>query len=185
MAETIDVEKLNELYNAYLEEHLLPVLQEGILQSCAVGGDLWKYISDLVVAGVDRYVYRVYKPKMYQRRSRYGGLGDPRNVQIEVGDISLNGFDIEFHNIAGPGPTNYGGGGDGMIEDDVLYGTNYKFANRDTHKQFSVPRNFYAVYEEEYSPDEAGEILISKISEQAKRIMYTAALKALQTIIEE
>jgi len=189
MAKDIDVGVLNELYNQYLQEHLLPLLQRTINKSCEVGGTLWEYLSGLVVAGVDAYVYGVYKPKLYHRRSRRGGLGDPKNVRITPGELLMDGnkchFEFEFHDIAGPGPIDHGSGGTGMIEEDVLGGTNYRYAHKDIHKQFSIPRNFYAIYEENYSPDIAGEKIASGIIDQVTQIMYDAATYAIQTATKE
>lgn len=184
MADGIDFNELNRLYFEYLKENLYPVLKNAVDRACATGGALWNYISQLVVAGVDTYVYGVYTPKLYRRRSRNGGLGDPNNVVIESSDLTFNGsgfeVDFSFHDIAGPGLPGTGGG---SIEEDVLGGTNYKFANRDIHGQFSRPRNFYRVYERRYSETVAGDKIASGIREEVMQIMHDAMVYALKTVL--
>lgn len=184
MADGIDYNELNRLYFEYLKENLTPVLQSAIDSTCANGGALWDYISQLVVAGVDAYVYGVYVPKMYRRRSRNGGLGDPNNVVIETTNLVLDEsgceVDFSFRNIAGPGLRGTGGG---SIEKDVLGGTNYKFANRDIYGQFSKPRNFYRVYEHKYSETVAGDKIVSGIREKVMQIMHNAMVYALKTVL--
>lgn len=185
MANGIDYNELTRLYLEYLERELLPVLQAALKKACSLDGSIWNYISQLVVAGVDAYVYGVYTPKLYKRRSRNGGLGDPRNVVVEVGDLIFDGSGcestLEVQNIAGPGLRGSGGG---SIEQDVLGGTNYKFANRDIYGQFSRPRNFYRVFDHGYSPDVAGGLVASGILDKVKKIQYDAVVYALRSALK-
>ncbi len=185
MAKDIDFNEMTRLYYEYLNNELTPVLQNALKESCSIDGALWNYISQLVVAGVEAYVYGVYTPKIYRRRSRNGGLGDPRNVVVDTEEFTFDGSGYEttldVRNITGPGLR---GGGGGSIEQDVLGGTNYKFASRDIYRQFSRPRNFYRVFNKYYSPDVAGKLVVSKVLDKITKIQYDAAIYAWQSVVK-
>lgn len=177
----VDREKFYRLYKKYVLESLTELLQTQLEKECAVGtGKLWKYISDLVVSGVYSHVYDVYKPKVYQRRAKNGGLADPRNVIVTVGQCSITETDgeapIEILNTTMPG---LGDGGGDFIADDIIAGTGYRFAHYDRRKQFSRPRNFYETYDEEYDEEYAGNIILQAIIGKYQELVNNAYTKAL------
>ena len=178
-----DYKKFCELYSQYVYEALAALIQAEAETACETGsGKIWKYISGLVVKGVRSYVYAVYKPRAYQRRSRNGGLGDPMNVVINVGQYEIldNGggwLPFEITNTTPPGL-----GGDGYIADDVIAGTGYKFAHFDRGHKYAVPRDFYATYDEQYDYYKSGNIIVKAISGKLQDIVnnaYNMALSAL------
>ena len=187
------LEVFEESFQRHLSELLLPVIQEAMEKSCATGGGrLWSYISDLVIRGVDEYVYAVYKPKkpFYKRRGRRGGLGDPNNVEITVEDSVLSnngidtGFDIINTTIAGTiydyddeGVLRAVESDGGYIEDQILGGTGYKFHEaKDSTGSFRVPRNFYQVYYDEYDENVAGNIVFG-VLEGEYEIVYQQSIE--------
>lgn len=187
------IDEFEQLFQKHLGELITPVIQAAFEATCATGsGKLWNYISDLVIRGVDQYVYAVYKPRkpFYKRRSRRGGLGDPNNVQISVGDIALSideircEFDIANTTIAGTiydydddGVLRAVEGDGGYIEDQILGGTGYKFhEGRDSSGSFRVPRNFYQVYDDEYDEETAGNIVFS-VMQKDYEMLYDQAIE--------
>lgn len=210
-------EEFVALYKKHFIQLIAPIITKAVQDECTTkSGGVWKYISDLVVQGVERYVYAVYKPKkpFYKRRGRRGGLGDPNNVAISVTEpqISDNAISIginiinttvagtiygysdddsvgTYHGYASEdeGEENFHAipGGGGYIEDQILGGTGYMFpVGRGAEGDFHQPRNFYQVYDDEYNPDYAGEIILSAINDGIVRCSQSAIMLAIQDLIE-
>ena len=177
-----DAEKYKELYKKYVVKNLIVLIQEVLNNACEVGeGVLWKYVSDMVVDGAEQYVYDVYQPKVYKRRSANHGLKDPENVRLKVGRLSLDG-----RNLYAPikmwnetvANEEYASGG--YIAEDIIAGAGYKYDKYDVRHKYSVPRNFYAVYEEEYDPDEAGSKILPQILDGLQDVVNKAYEKAVK-----
>ena len=178
-----DRDKFYELYRQYVYEMLMDLIQTHAESVSETGsGKLWKYVSGLVVKGVGSYVYAVYKPRAYQRRSRGGGLGDPENVVINVGQCVINengGGELPFKitNTTPPGL-----GGDGYIAEDVIAGTGYKYAHFDRNHKYAVPRDFYMTYKEQYDSDKAGNIILKSLGGELQNLVNQAYNKALNAL---
>lgn len=174
----IDREKFYTLYKQYVYESLTELIQTQAENTFGNGGKAWKYISGLVTKGVRSYVYAVYKPRVYQRRSKSGGLGDPNNVVINVGECVIDdgGGEISFE-ITNTTPPGLGGEG-GYIADDVIAGTGYKYAKYDREHRYAVPRDFYQTYYEQYDSDKTGNMILQSIRGKLQNIVNQAFEKA-------
>ncbi len=191
----ITLEVFDNIYRKHFAEMLLPVLQDAMKTLCGNGGDIWDYISGLVVQGVHRYVYGAYENEepYYIRRGSSGGLGDPNNVVINISDGTIDGdyinFSGEMINVTPPGITDAsdgGGGGGGSLEDQVIggYGYRYPLPKHNHYRgDFHPPRNFYQVYEEEYDPERAWGMVLSKIQGVLPEIHEKALDAAISEII--
>lgn len=196
----LNFEDFEVAYKRRFLEQISPVLTDAIKKQLETGqGQVWQYIADLVIKGVDRYVYAVYKPTrpFYKRRGKRGGLGDLRNVKIDIGNLQIDNGEVSasfvITNTTVAGIT-YGlddegtmraipGNGE-MIEDQILGGTGYKFGLPTASSyegSFLQPRNFYQVYEDLYDPDYAGKIILSSISDDIQR----CKLKAIELAIKD
>ena len=179
-----DAKRFEELYKHYVYQALTELIQGELDNACAWNqGDIWNYVSDLIVQGAQRYVYGVYTPKVYQRRSDNGGLADPKNVVIDVGKIQFDESTgtgtapIHIYNITATGMPNDTGE---YIADDIIAGTNYRYDYLDYHKRYSRPRNFMAVYEAKYDPVEAGNFVVQKIEGRLQDLVNNAYIQALK-----
>ncbi len=185
------LEDFNNVYKKHFAEMLLPVLQEAIQTLCADGGDIWDYISGLVVQGVHRYVYGAYHNEMpyYVRRGSSGGLGDPSNVVINIADGAISGdyinFSGEMINITPPGQTDKGSG-DGMLEPQVIGGYGYSYPLPRHHRyrgDFHPPRDFYQVYDEEYDQTRAWQMVLNEIQDVLPEIHENALNEAVSELL--
>lgn len=174
----IDREKFYKLYRQYVYESLTELIQAQAENSFGNGGKAWKYISGLVTKGVRSYVYAVYKPRVYQRRSKAGGLGDPNNVVIDVGQCVINDeggeIPLRLTNTTPPGLGDDGG----YIADDVIAGTGYRFAKYDREHRYAVPRDFYTTLDEQYDSDKAGNIILQSIRGKLQNLVNQAFERA-------
>ena len=181
-----DAKRFEELYRHYVYEALTELVQGELDNACAWNkGDIWRYVSNLIVQGAHQYVYGVYSPKVYQRRAANHGLADPRNVIIDAGKVQFDENSgagtapVHIYNITVTGLPNDTGE---FIADDIIAGTNYRFDYLDYHKKFSRPRNFMATYEAEYDPVEAGDFVYQKIAGKLQGLVDDAYAKALKNM---
>lgn len=182
------------LYYKYIEERLKPVLQNAFNEAIENGGALWDYVADLVLDGIQSKVYGVYSPRKYQRREEDGGLKDKDNIVIDGGEITFNknGFETSFNirNITGPGPIedadgNIITGGGGPIEPYIIggYGSGgYRFPYP-KGAAFLKKRNFYAVYNEKYKPDDGGHKIWDGVHDEIESIEAQALSDAIIAVV--
>lgn len=174
----LSYDEFEKVYQQRLGELLLPALQGIITDLCSNGGEIWKYISGLVVRGVHEHVYAAYETEYpyYSRRYGSGGLGDPNNVVITITDGVLDGdtvgFGGEMVNITPPGSIYSDGGyvslshGGGTLEDQIIGGYGYSFGlpkHRHYRGSFLQPRDFYETYREEFNPDVTWGYVLEKL----------------------
>lgn len=115
----------------------------------AMNSEVFKEVQDEESATIYEAVYKVYTPRMYRRRGKYGGMADYNNIEI-AGGTSRGGVMVVV-NLTEPNP---GGCMNNSqvttgknLPELIEYGDGYKFYQYDFPKRgaaYMGPRPFTA-----------------------------------------